>query len=556
MASAALSALHGITAALSTAVLNVGIALLGVVVIALLYAYPYRALTLPFRNLKGPPPTSFVLGSLLTHALNPVGAAYKPWLAKYGATLRYRTLFGSWTILTVDPVMVGHVLQHTRQFHRQATFNEFIGRICGKGVLVVENDDHKRQRRAVSSAFSAFNVRGMTPILWEKSYELVKTLNDLVGEGEAKGDSTGTIDIHQYLMRATLDMIGLAGFNYDFESTAGRKNPLSTTLFGTVQLMQAPSLIRIFASIFPALFDAPTKLNKSMASTRHVMDTVGKEIITARKKELEADQVKVEKRTQLGMDAVSLLVKANMAADLRDDHRLTDDEVLGQIGALLLAGNETSATALTWASWHLAHRPDIQDKLRADVDSVDEDRPEVERLQTLPYLDQFVHELLRFDPPLHRVIRHCVEDTVVPLSIPVQGADGKTIDSIKVSKGTEIAIAINEINRSKEIWGEDAEEFNPDRFARTGIPASNVPGIWGNLLTFIAGPHNCIGYRFALMEIKIVLFVLVRNFKFEIDPADPAVDRRVRSFTMRPVVVGRESEGIQLPVVLRAIKRE
>ncbi|KAL1412262.1 hypothetical protein Q8F55_000005 [Vanrija albida] len=555
MASASLSTLHGLAAALTSALVNVGIPILGLIILALLYAYPYRAFTLPYRNLQGPPPSSFVLGSLLTHAMAPLGAAYKPWVAKYGATLRYRSLFGAWTILTVDPVTVGHVLQHTRQFHRQATFNEFIGRICGKGVLVVENDDHKRQRRAVSSAFSAFNVRGMTPVLWEKSYELVKTLDALTGKGEAK-DSTGTIDIHKYLMRATLDMIGLAGFNYDFESTGGRKNPLSTTLFGTVQLMQAPSLIRIFSSVFPVLFDAPTKLNESIVSTRRVMDTVGREIITARKKELEAEQVKVEKRTQLGMDAVSLLVKANMAADLRDDHRLTDNEVLGQIGALMLAGNETSATALTWASWHLAHRPDIQDKLRADLDSVDEDRPDVERLQTLPYLDQFVHELLRFDPPLHRVIRHCVEDTVVPLSIPVRGRDGKMMDSIKVSKGTEIAIAINEINRSKDIWGPDAEEFNPDRFAKAGIPASNVPGIWGNLLTFIAGPHNCLGYRFALMEIKIVLFVLVRNFKFEIDPADPVVERRVRSFTMRPVVIGRESEGIQLPVVLRPIKRD
>lgn len=376
MATAALSSVHNAVAVVTSALVNAGALVVGLVALILLYAYPYREWTLPFRNLQGPPPASFVFGSFLTHALNPNGFAYKPWLAKHGATLRYRALFGSWTIVTVDPVAVGYIFNNTRQFHRQSMFNAFVGRLVGNGVLSVEDADHRRQRRALSSAFSAFNVRGMVPVLWEKSYELVNVFSGLVGKGEDK-DTTGTIDVHKYIQRATLDMIGLAGFNYDFGSLGGSNNAMSSTLFGTVQMLQTPSVIRIFSVLFPSLLDLPSKLKTSMTRTRRLLHAAGGELVAARKKELEADHIEVKKRTQLGMDAVSLLVKANMAADLRDDHRLSDDEVLGQIGALMLAGNETSATALAWASWHLAHRSDIQDKLRADLNSVDDDRPDV-----------------------------------------------------------------------------------------------------------------------------------------------------------------------------------
>lgn len=109
--------------------------------------------------------------------------------------------------------------------------------------------------------------------------------------------------------------------------------------------------------------------------------------------------------------------------------------------------------------------------------------------------------------------------------------------------------AINEINKSKEVWGPDADQFNPDRFERA--PGATVPGVWGNLVTFNAGPHNCMGYRFALAEIKVMLFVLLRNFTLEALPSNPRIERRGQGFVQRPFVVGEEDKGIQLPVILR-----
>jgi cytochrome P450 len=59
-----------------------------------------------------------------------------------------------------------------------------------------------------------------------------------------------------------------------------------------------------------------------------------------------------------------------------------------------------------------------------------------------------------------------------------------------------------------------------------GAPAPVVPGVWGNVLTFIGGPRNCIGYRFALAEIKAILFVLMRGLTFETLPSNPQIERK------------------------------
>lgn len=95
-------------------------------------------------------------------------------------------------------------------------------------------------------------------------------------------------------------------------------------------------------------------------------------------------------------------------------------------------------------------------------------------------------------------------------------------------------LAIMAVNHSTEIWGADALEFNPDRFARISSDsdpekahiANQVPGVWGNLLTFLGGTRNCIGYRFALAEIKVILFVLMRSFTFENLPSKPEIEKK------------------------------
>lgn len=104
----------------------------------------------------------------------------------------------------------------------------------------------------------------------------------------------------------------------------------------------------------------------------------------------------------------------------------------------MLAGNETSSTALTWLLYRLALHKDVQDRLRAECQAVPNDRPSMDEVNALPFLDQCVHESLRFDNPVANTIREAVTDQVIPLSEPVMGRDGKMMSEVHVKKGTTI----------------------------------------------------------------------------------------------------------------------
>lgn len=88
------------------------------------------------------------------------------------------------------------------------------------------------------------------------------------------------------------------------------------------------------------------------------------------------------------------------------------------------------------------------------------------------------------------------------------------------------------MNTSTEVWGPDADDFKPERHFKQDLPAGMaanrkaVPGVWGNILTFLGGTRNCIGYRFALAEMKVILFVLMRHLTFEELPSKPKIEKK------------------------------
>lgn len=145
-----------------------------------LYLYPYTAATLPFRNLRGPAPTSGLFGSLLTITARPIGRRYMSLTEEYGAsTVRFRGLIGRWRVMSTDVTAIAHVLRHTGQWHRNEGFNGLIERTTGVNVLSVEDDAHRRQRRILNSAFNGTSVGAMMPMFWEEAYDLKKNVSEV-----------------------------------------------------------------------------------------------------------------------------------------------------------------------------------------------------------------------------------------------------------------------------------------------------------------------------------------------------------------------------------------
>ena len=129
---------------------------------------------------------------------------------------------------------------------------------------------------------------------------------------------------------------------------------------------------------------------------------------------LAAAENKVERKDVVGKDLLSLLVRDNMASDIPEDSRMTDEEVLAQVPTFLLAGHETTSTAVTWILYALSQNEAAQDKLRAELRACAEDEPSMETLSALPYLDCVVRETMRLYSPVSNTLRVAMKDDVIP----------------------------------------------------------------------------------------------------------------------------------------------
>jgi hypothetical protein len=249
-------------------------------------------------------------------------------------------------------------------------------------------------------------------------------------------------------------------------------------------------------------------------------------------------------------DLLSLLVRASTIADPRE--RLSDVDILArkcrllastiysshhadiyfiEIPTFFLAGHETTSSLMAWILFELGapENAALQVALRAEcrsltlptsaTDSTPLETPELAALDKLPLLDAIVRETLRLHSPISSSLRSAVADDVIPLSKPYVDRAGVLRDSINVSKGDGVYVPISIINRSVELWGSDAGQWKPERWmdGGKGVPTAvkAVPGVWGNVMTFLGGAHACIGYRFTLYEYVSVIdsiFVCIQDF--------------------------------------------
>lgn len=151
-------------------------------------------------------------------------------------------------------------------------------------------------------------------------------------------------------------------------------------------------------------------------------------------------------------------VQSNMASFA--SQRMTTPEVLCQISTILIAGYETSSSALTWCLYALASAPQCQNRLREAVHSVDLDSPTLDDdISQLEYLDWVVRETLRFHAPVTWTMRMATEDDEIPVQQPFWDKYGELNRTIKIAKHDIVTIPIQAINKSGSIWGQDAHIF-------------------------------------------------------------------------------------------------
>jgi cytochrome P450 len=204
-----------------------------------------------------------------------------------------------------------------------------------------------------------------------------------------------------------------------------------------------------------------------------------------------------------GGDNRDVLAMLLQSRDEESGASLSEEEVVGHVGALFAAGHETTANTLTWTLFLLSQHPHICAELLDELEQVlGGAAPSVEQLEQLPLLDRVLKESMRIIPVVPAVFRRSAEDV--------------ELGGYLVPAHTEIFTSTYATHHLPEIYAEP-ERFLPGRWETiTPSPFEYSP--------FSVGPRMCIGATFALFEMKIVLAMLLQRFRLEL-PAGARVDR-------------------------------
>ncbi|KAJ7609498.1 cytochrome P450 [Roridomyces roridus] len=530
--------------------LPIALTLLGYTIFHALH-FLYHELTSPLRFVAGPSNSSIVFGNSkeMVGFFSFSTATIANWRKEFGGTLRD---FGGFRLIseleTQDLKALSHIFANPHVYMK-AFGNVGTEQLLGKGLVSVELGPHQQQRRLLNPAFGTAQIRLLMEVFVEKSIQVRDIWARQIDSAQGT-DRTTRIDVCSWLRRAALDIIGEAGFNHHFNTLdeGGSPDELDealTELFHSPRshrlmfIMQAQSRVRILRHL-------PIPGAGVRDRAREKMLSIGKKIV-----ERNLAAMKEDGQTALGgkRDLLSVLLKANLSPDVPESQRLTEHEVIAQIPTFLFAGHETSSSAVTWALHALSLNPGVQTKLRDELFTLATDNPSMDELNSLPYLESVVRETMRVHSPVPSIQRQAVRDDVLPLSTPYIDREGREHESLPIPKGQIMSIPILAVNTSEEIWGADAKVFRPERWDRIPETTNSVPGVWAHLMTFFAGPHHCIGFRFSLVEIKALLFVLLRAFEFEPAVAKEEIIPSILGL-MRPVVGGLD-KGSSLPLIVK-----
>ncbi|KAI4293824.1 cytochrome P450 [Schizophyllum commune Loenen D] len=507
-----------------------------------------RSLTSPTRNIPGPPQPglrNWLVGhrALLNEEEHSVTDGLDKWTSRYGHVVRLRGLAWRDRIMTTDVRALQHILGRVDVWHRSDETRWLISRVLGDGILNVEDGKHRQQ---------------LMPFF----VDLSEKLKDRWDHALAANGGEAELNMLNELSRMTLDVIGKAGFGYDFgalddDAESSELGRAFAKFFG-VPPKSAPLIERLgrkwqdIQVVLPLARWIPAPGSAQERAARVTMERIWRGLLREAKANAAANEIKSGTEAR---DLLSVLVRANLAEAERD--RLTDEEVMGQVPTFLFAGHETTATSTTWAIYQLTLDLGMQSRLRDELQSLTfaGAEPTMDELNTLPYLDMFTKEVLRFYSPVPWVMRQAVRDDVVPLAKPFVDVHGNVCSEIRVRKGQEFMLPIHSMHRSTEIWGEDAGVFRPERWApeSSAEMLKNIPAIFlSHVFTFLGGSHACIGWRFSVAEMKAILFTLVRTFEFRLAVKPEDVKYELVA-VIRPGLKGDSTATGNLPVLVKRV---
>ncbi|KAH9481363.1 Cytochrome P450 monooxygenase 91 [Psilocybe cubensis] len=477
-------------------------------------------------NVPGPKSDSWITGSLLQIIGNNAWGFHKEIGQTYGGIVRIKGILGRNDLYVSDAKALHHILIKDQYVYEETDdFIESNKIIFGKGIFTSLGEEHRRQRKMLNPVFSIAHMKEMVPIFYGVARKVHQTLLGKTYNGPQE------VDIADWMTRLALELIGQSGLGYSFDALtedAVRHPPSQGPKIALMQMSILPYLTRIGTPRFRRfVVDClPFKEIQDLKGVLDVLHKTSEEILESKRKAIAEGDEAVAAQIGRGKDIISILLKANIHAS--EAERLSEEELLGQVTSLTFAATDTTSGALSRTFDLLAHHKDVQAKLREEIVTARKENGGedlgYEQLVSLPYLDAICRETLRLYAPISQLRRVARSDIILPLGSPIKGLDGKDISEIPIPSGTTIHMSILNSNRNSELWGDDADQWKPERWLNAlpnALVNARIPGVYSHLLTFLGGGRSCIGFKFSQLEMKVVLALLLENLEFS--PSDKNV---------------------------------
>lgn len=404
----------------------------------------------------GPKPLPYV-GNVLEFRRDQLG--YLEWLQRTYGDMATVHLGTTPIVMLFRPEHVRYVLtENPRNFtSREVAFG--LINLVGDGLLTIDGEAHREQRRLVQSAFHKKRVEGYADVMVQYTQEMLK--------GWYAGQR---LDMAREMQELTLRIVGMCLFHVDIADQVNEFGQAFTDMIGNpIGLLEGFLNVRI---------DQPfTAYGKRMAAKRKV-DAFIYELIALRR----------ARGRDMG-DVLSMLLAAE-----DEEHGLTNTQLRDHIMTFVAAGHETTANALAFTFYLLSTNPHVREKLLAELKTVLDGRtPTLDDLPNLPYTEWVLNESMRLYPPAWTIGRHAIE--------------AFELDGVHFPAGTMVMFSQWVHHRLPHIWG-DPEVFRPERW--DPVNGQKVPA-W-SYFPFGGGPRICIGMPFAQLEAKLLLAMILQKF--------------------------------------------
>ncbi|CAE7217051.1 FUM6, partial [Symbiodinium pilosum] len=384
------------------------------------------------------------------------------------------SLMGYDFVWVADPDMAEEIMQgdphrYTKDFSKLPLGGDLLHVAFGDGLFFAPTDDETWQipHRILKTPFSVRGIRTIMPMMREQADMLIAALKRDVGHG-------GSTYIDAWVTKMAFETIAVCGLGTSFgcfedDQTHPFINSLNEVIGSIDPLGQCPPMLR------PIL--CRQMMKKFISSSKSVRD-VCCDVIRKRRAAGAADGRK---------DLLDMMLND---VDAKTGRCMTEDMIVDNVLTFLFAGQDSTAAAMASCLCFLCSYPDCKDRLIQEIDAVvGKGQLEWDHLGRLQYLDWCLKETLRLAPPAIGIMRSSTQEQML---------GGRW----RMPSQMPVIINIMALHYSKELWGEDAAQFRPERWEQ-GQPHKFA------YVPFATGPRQCIGREFTLVEQKVTMAALL-----------------------------------------------